>query len=274
MKTPLRIFSIVALLIMIGLCSYAQNKGTSAQGNKLNKHLLWADEFDYTGLPDSTIWDYEIGYIRNKEAQYYTLKRLENARVENGTLILESRKEDFEGFKYTSASINTLDKKSFDGNFRVEISARLPQGKGIWPAIWMMGVNRKTIGWPKCSELDIMEFVGHTPNTVYATMHWADSTIGYNYKSKGDKAILTTLHDTFHLYVLERKDDQIQVFVDDQCILTFQVPATAYPGSFTTPLYLLLNTAIGGSWGGDIDDSIFPQQFIIDFVRVYNLGMK
>ena len=270
----IRIFLLTVLSFFILPKTFSQKTAPDKSGESRKIQLIWSDEFNYTGLPDSTIWSYEVGYIRNKESQYYTCKRTENTRVENGTLIIESLKEEFEGFQYTSGSINTLDKKSFEGDFRVEVRARLPKGKGIWPAIWMMGVNRKTLGWPKCSELDIMEFVGHTPNTLYATMHWADSTVDFKHMSQGEKTRMRTLHDSYHLYALERTGKQIKVFVDEDCILTFEPPLTAYPDSFTGPLYLLLNTAIGGSWGGEIDNSIFPQQFVFDYVRVYSLAVK
>lgn len=254
------------------ISSCAQEPALKAQEklpSELEKKLIWADEFDVDGLPNSSNWAYEEGYIRNNEKQYYTKTRQENVRVEKGSLIIESRKEAFNNFEYTSGSINTLGKKAFTGDFRIEVRAKLPQGKGIWPAIWMMGTNISTIGWPKCGELDIMEFVGHTPGTIFGTMHWADSSINYAYKSQGGKLNLNTLHDTFHVYGLERKGSNIKVFVDDQYYLDFNVPQTAYVGSFTAPVYLLLNTAVGGSWGGPIDDTIFPQKFEIDYVRAY-----
>lgn len=243
----------------------------SCQSQEVSNPLIWADEFNQDGLPNSKFWVYEVGYIRNNEKQYYTEKRLENVRVENGYLIIESKKEDYKNFLYTSGSINTLGKVSLSGDFRIEVRAKLPKGKGIWPAIWMMGTNRSKVRWPKCSELDIMEFVGKDPKTVYGTMHWADSEKDYKHKSKGGKIKVSNLHTQFHVFGLERKGSHIKVFVDNQFYFEFDVPSTAYKGSFTSPLYLLLNTAIGGSWGGKIDDSIFPQKFVIDYVRVYQL---
>lgn len=271
MKAILKKFkTATALLLLCTGSLFAQKEAIPGSTTvKTVWKLQWSDEFKKNGLPDSTIWGYEVGYIRNREAQYYTYRRPENVRVENGVLIIESRKEEFEKFHYTSGSINTLDRRSFTGDFRVEIRAKLPQGKGIWPAIWMMGINRKDVGWPRCSELDIMEFVGHTPNTVYATMHWSDSTINFATKSRGEKTLIADLHNSFHNYALERVGSKICVYIDDLCYLQFTVPPTAYEGSFTLPLYLLLNTAVGGSWGGEIDDSIMPQKFVIDYVRAY-----
>ena len=264
-----RLFSTLLITVLIVNCAKAQISATK----KINAVLVWADEFNGTGLPDSSKWGYEVGLVRNNEKQYYTLGRTQNVRQEGGNLVIESRKEDFSGARYTSASINTLDKRSFEGDIRVEVRAKLPQGKGIWPAIWMMGANIKQVGWPKCSELDIMEFVGHTPGKVFGTLHWWDSSIATDDKhlSKGGNLMISDLHTTFHIFSLERKDKTIALFIDGKNFLTFAAPPTAYEKTFTGPLYLLLNTAIGGSWGGDIDDSIFPQRFLIDYVRVFKL---
>lgn len=260
MTSNTKLFFIAALAIIL-----FQNC-TKEKDNK----LIWSDEFNYSGHPDPDKWGYEKGYVRNKEKQFYTDSRLENVRVENGHLIIETKKDNYNGHKYTSGSINTDGKYSFTGNFRVEVYAKLPSGKGIWPAIWMMGMNRSKIGWPKCSELDIMEFVGHTPKTIYNTMHWYDNT-KKGHKSSGKNVKLDDPHNSFHTYALERKGNTIKTFVDTTCVMTFSVPENSYKGSFTSPLYLLLNTALGGSWGGEVDNTILPQKFIIDYVRVYKL---
>jgi len=265
----IRFFSAVLVLLLIINCAKAQNITTDT-----NKAVLvWADEFNGTGLPDASKWGYEVGFVRNNEKQYYTLNRTQNVRQEEGNLVIESLKEDFQGANYTSGSINTLGKKSFEGDIRIDVCAKLPRGKGIWPAIWMMGTNIKQVGWPKCSELDIMEFVGHTPDKVFGTLHWWDIAAMNEDKhlSKGSSLMIKDLHTAFHVYSLERKGNIISLFIDGKNYLTFSAPATAYEKTFTGPLYLLLNTAIGGSWGGDIDDSIFPQKFLIDYVRVYKL---
>jgi beta-glucanase (GH16 family) len=237
------------------------------------KKLIWKEEFNYKGLPNPKKWGYETGFVRNSEKQYYTKARVQNAEVKHGNLIITSLKEDYQGASYTSASINTLGKQSFEGNIRVEIKAKLPSGKGIWPALWMMGTNVNQVGWPKCVEFDIMEFVGHTENTVHANLHWWDSASVQDNKksSKGGTITFTDLHTDYHIYVLERRGDSITVFVDDQVYLTVKGPTTAYNKSFTDPLYLLINTAVGGEWGGPIDDSIFPQKYYVDYVRVFKL---
>lgn len=266
----MRILStIIILLILMVSCKQTKELTTSGSPNK----LIWADEFNHNGLPDSTKWGYEVGFVRNDEKQYYTKSRKENTYVQDGMLVITSLKEDYKNAHYTSSSLNTLGKQSFAGDIRIEVKAKLPSGKGIWPAIWMMGSNITKVGWPKCSELDIMEFVGKTPNTVYGTLHWWDSAAPEQNRhlSKGSNLPFTDLHTNFHVYGLERRGDIIKLYVDDNYYLTFTPPATAFPGSFVDPIYLLINTAIGGSWGGDIDDTIFPQKFYFDYVRVYKI---
>ena len=264
----------IAIIMLTGLlvsCKQQAKLTSSTSGNK----LIWADEFNKDGLPDATKWDYEVGFVRNDEKQYYTKARKENTNVEDGMLVITSLKEDYKDAHYTSSSLNTLGKQAFEGDIRVEVKAKLPEGKGIWPAIWMMGANINKVGWPKCSELDIMEFVGKTPNTVYGTLHWWDSIANKeqnHHLSKGANLPFTDLHTAFHVYGLERRGNVIKLFIDDNYFLTFTPPATAFPGTFVDPVYLLINTAVGGAWGGDIDDNIFPQKFYFDYVRVYKLG--
>ncbi|HEY5464922.1 MAG TPA: glycoside hydrolase family 16 protein [Hanamia sp.] len=265
-----RIFTPLVLFLLC-TCATAQQVNYKLLGKK--GRLLWKDEFNGSGLPDSSKWGYEEGFVRNNEKQFYTKARIENCYEKDGNLVIESKKENYKDAAYTSASINTLGKHSFKGKIRIEVRAKLPEGRGIWPAIWMMGANGPEVGWPRCSEIDIMEFVGHIPKTVWGTLHWWDSTSTESKKnlSKGSKLLFDDLHTNFHVYGMERRGNRIQLFVDDHYYLDFTVPSTAYPASFTEPLYLLLNTAIGGDWGGPIDDSIFPQKFYIDYVRVYKL---
>jgi beta-glucanase (GH16 family) len=232
--------------------------------------LVWADEFNKEGLPDESKWDYEVGFIRNREKQYYTKARLENARAENGTLIIESRKEKYEKGDYTSASLHTRYKANWLYG-RIEVRAKLPTGRGMWPAIWMLGINRGEVGWPTCGEIDIMENVGFDPDTIHANAH----TKACNHvkrTNKGSKIKTEKPYDKFHVYAIEWTEDRIDFFLDDQKYFTFENERTGndvWP--FDKPHYLILNAAIGGSWGGQkgIDDTIFPQKYTIDYVRVY-----
>jgi beta-glucanase (GH16 family) len=250
--------------------------------------LVWKDEFDKPGLPDSTKWEYDFGFLgKNHEKQFYTRARGENARVEDGVLIIEARKERYsnpapkskgdergkrgsEHADYTSASLTTRGKGEWTYG-RIEVRAKLPSGRGTWPAIWTLGTNIDRVGWPTCGEIDIMEFVGFEPGIVHGTVH----TKKFNHAihtSKGNKTAVPDASAAFHVYSVEWDDRKIDFFVDDHKYFTFHNPGTgtdAWP--YDKDQYLILNLAIGGDWGGQkgVDDRIFPQRYYIDYVRVY-----
>ena len=232
--------------------------------------LVWSDEFEYEGLPDSTKWNYEVGYIRNSEKQYYTEKRYENARVEDGNLVIEARKEDYKDMKYTSASIHTKNTASWT-NGRIEVKAKLPTGKGTWPAIWMLGTNISDVGWPECGELDIMENVGYDPNHIHFNIH----TEAYNHVKGTNKGATITAnkpYENFYVYAIEWFEDRIDFYFNDTKTFTFKNEEKTWKEwPYFEPEYFIINLAIGGSWGGQqgIEDSIFPQKYYIDYVRVY-----
>jgi beta-glucanase (GH16 family) len=248
--------------------------------------LVWSDEFDKPGLPDPAKWTYEEGFVRNNELQYYTRGRPENARLENGMLVIESRQEKWPNpaydpnakgnsrrsrqfADYTSASLTTRGIVNWRYG-RIEVRAKIPHGRGMWPAIWMLGSDRSA-GWPACGEIDIMEFVGHDPNTIHGTIH----TAKYNHiqqTQKGAKLTTQAPYDDFHIYAIEWNADKIDFFFDDKKYFTYANEKTgveAWP--FDKPHYLILNTAVGGAWGGaqGVDSAIFPQKFLLDYVRVY-----
>jgi beta-glucanase (GH16 family) len=235
-------------------------------------NMVWADEFNYQGLPDQTKWDYEVGFVRNHESQYYTRSRLENARVEEGNLVIECRKESFTPanhapVEYTAASLTTQTKASWQYG-RMEVRAKLPQGKGVWPAIWMLGTNISKVGWSACGEIDIMEFVGKEPKGIHGTLHYA-----VNGKHQSDGGTLQTNQPfaAFHVYAIEWTPERIDFFFDDNKYHTVPI-AKADQGKvnpFRAAQYLILNFALGGSWGGPIDDAVLPQKFLVDYVRVY-----
>lgn len=257
---------LVALLLGLPAVAKPQAADDSAGAWK----LVWSDEFDREGRPDAAKWTYEEGFVRNREKQFYTKDRPENARVENGHLIIEARKESFGKAEYTSASLTTRGKASWTRG-RIEVRAKLPTGRGTWPAIWMLGTDRTLGGWPACGEIDIMEYVGFNPETIHANVH----TKKYNHtkgNNKGDKIQVAKPWEDFHTYAVEWFPDRLDFFVDGKKYFSYaneQSGPEAWP--FDQPEYLILNTAIGGSWGGQqgIDDSIFPQQFAIDYVRIY-----
>jgi beta-glucanase (GH16 family) len=230
---------------------------------------VFSDEFETPGSPDPAKWGYNLGYVANDEKQYYT-SRSENVRTEAGSLVIEARKEAYQGYAYTSARIHTR------GRFellygRVEVRARLPTGRGTWTAIWILGTNHTQVGWPACGEIDIMENVGFDPLRIHASVHTAD----YNHTIGTQKTASVTIGspwEDFHLYAMEWYPDRIEVFVDGQKYFTFRNDSS---GSRTWPFdkshYLILNLAIGGSWGGQqgIDDTQFPKRYLVDYVRVY-----
>jgi beta-glucanase (GH16 family) len=231
--------------------------------------LVFADEFETPGALDPAKWAYEIGYVRNDERQYYT-SRPENARAEGGSLLIEARKEAYHGYGYTSASVNTRGRFEFQYG-RVEARAKLPTGNGPWPALWMLGTNIDTVGWPACGEIDIMENVGFDPPRIHGSVHTAayNHTIGT--QKTADVTVASPWKD-FHVYAMEWYADHIDTFVDGQKYFTFTNEGTgsrAWP--FDKPQYLLVNLAIGGSWGGQkgVDDSRFPHRYLVDYVRIY-----
>lgn len=250
--------------------------------------LVWSEEFDYQGPPDPAKWVCEEGFIRNREMQYYTGARPENVRVDGRRLVIESRREKWpnaahdadasdDDWKrarpeahYTSASIKTMGKAAWQ-HARVEVRAQIPTGRGMWPAIWMLGEDMAKRGWPACGEIDVMENVGYDPETIQATIH----TAKYNHKVGNFKS--GTIHapdafSTFHVYAVEWNAQRMDFFFDDTCYFTYENEGTgpdAWP--YDQPFYLTINAAVGGNWGGreGIDDSIFPQKYLVDFVRVY-----
>jgi beta-glucanase (GH16 family) len=234
------------------------------------RKLVWSDEFDYQGLPDSTKWTYEEGYERNNELQYYTKARLENARVQDGVLIIDTRKDNFEDHPITSASVTTEGKASWSSG-RIEVRAKIPSVLGSWPAIWMLGVNRREVGWPTCGEIDILEHVGYNQDFIHANVH----TKTYNHAigtGKGDKINVEAPYSDFHIYAVEWTQERMDFFFDDQNYFSFENEGTGnaeWP--YDKPHYLILNTAFGGAWGGNegVDESELPIQFLIDYVRVY-----
>lgn len=231
------------------------------------RKLVWEENFNGTSL-DQKVWNFELGNgcpnncgWGNNEKQVYTDK---NHLLQDGNLIITIDKE---GDKYTSSRITTAGKKEFQYG-RMEARAKIPTGKGIWPAFWMLGSNISKVGWPKCGEIDILEYVGREPSEVYTTLHTQDSH-GNSVNSKKTK--IKNIEQGFHVYAIDWTKDKIEFFVDGILVYKFQPEVKSediWP--FNQPFYFILNTAVGGNFGGhDVDDSIFPQQFVIDYVRVY-----
>lgn len=234
--------------------------------------LVWQDEFEGSGPLDTTKWDFDLGGggWGNNELQYYT-DRSENARRENGYLIIEARREAYENRNYTSARLVTRDRATWNRG-RVAIRAKLPHGRGTWPAIWMLGEDISSVGWPTCGEIDIMEHVGYSPDSIFGTVH----TAAFNHiedTQLGGGIAAEDVETAFHTYHIDWTDKQIDFGMDSVRYFTFSKPdgATKAEWPFDTPHYLLLNIAVGGNWGGvmGVDTSIWPQRMEIDWVRVY-----
>lgn len=239
--------------------------------------LVWADEFNVDGLPDAGKWGFDTSRNQagwyNNELQYYARDRLENSRIAGGKLIIQARKEkltsaaDYGGQSYTSARMLTQGKADWTYGF-FEIRAKLPCGLGTWPAIWMLGKNGTE--WPLIGEIDIMEHVGKKKGEVLGTIH----TAAYNHTintQKGAATMVPDACDVFHNYQLKWDADQIVVGVDNTYFFQFANPkdGDVRKWPFSAPQYLILNVALGGDLGGQVDDTNFPVQMEVDYVRVY-----
>lgn len=238
--------------------------------------LIWSDEFNGKGLPEMTKWNYDSGGNGwgNNELQYYTNADTLNAKQSNGTLKIIALKQKKESNNYTSARLTTFGKFAFQYG-KIEIMAKLPPGKGNWPAIWMLpeSINNNTEIWPLCGEIDIMEHVGKDENKIHSSLH----SFLYNH-IKGTQVThyqyVNDVTSKFHKYGIDWTDKFIKFYIDDK--LFFE----SYKGQdgrvttnegwpFDKRYYLILNLAIGGNWGGELDDSIFPNEMQIDYVRIY-----
>lgn len=238
-------------------------------------NLEWSDEFDQSdgSLPDSTKWSYNIGTGENGwgngESQYYT-DRANNARVENGQLLIEMHKENYLGSPYTSARLLTQGTYEFQYG-RIEARLKVPNGlNGLWPAFWMLGSNIDSVGWPQCGEIDVMEYISREPYEIFGTIHGPGYSGGDAYGSI--YTLNELVSDEYHTFTVEWDENLIKWFIDGQQY--HMATPDSLPGKqwvFNDPQFLILNLAIGGNFGGSIDPTItFPQQYWIDYVRVYS----
>ncbi|MEN9547878.1 MAG: hypothetical protein RIR12_469 [Bacteroidota bacterium] len=235
-------------------------------------HLVWSDEFNTTGMPDTNKWQYDVGGHGwgNNEWQYYTHADTNNVIVKEGKLHITATKKTVEKNNYTSAKLTTKGRQLFTYG-KLEISAKLPAGRGTWPAIWMLGNNIDTAGWPLCGEIDIMEHVGYNKDSVFGSVH----TKSYNHiagtqTTKG--LFVSNPYTAFHVYGIEWSPEKIDFYIDEHKYLSFKnqhLSVNEWP--FSNPFYLILNVAVGGNWGGQqgVDESVFPATMQVDYVRVY-----
>ncbi|HHT97011.1 MAG TPA: glycoside hydrolase family 16 protein [Clostridiales bacterium] len=242
--------------------------------DNLNYELVWSDEFDYEGAPDEAKWGYDIGGSGwgNNELQYYTKE--DNSWVENGNLIIEARKEEKGGKDFTSARLISKNKGDWlYGKF--EIKAKIPDGLGTWPAIWMLPTDWEYGSWPTSGEIDIMEHVGYDQDRIHASVH----TKTYNHNIGTQKTatkVIPGVSEDFHTYTVEWLPDKIMAYIDGELYFTFEPSKYKENPShnewpFDKRMHLILNIAVGGNWGGakGMDDSIYPKQMLIEYVRVY-----
>lgn len=267
-------------LVAMAAGVFSCSPSSGAEPDNTGWVLVWAEEFDTPGLPDPQVWRHEMGLVRNKEKQLY-VDAEENCKIVDGNLVITARKERVSNPKYnpestdwraaefadyTAASI--LTKRSFHYG-RIEVRAKVPAGRGTWPAIWLLGTNISEVGWPRCGELDIMEHLGKDSKTIHSTVHYAgaDGKRAMNGKTIDLKEPAAA---DFRVYSMEWDARRVVFRVDGQQVHVFELD-TAGAGEdnpFRKPFYLLINLALGG-WGGDIDDSIFPVDYLVDYVRYY-----
>jgi beta-glucanase (GH16 family) len=270
--------AIVALIpFLTGCCIACDPKRPQSRSGWT---LVWSDEFSAPdgSLPDPKKWTYDIGGKGwgNEELEYYT-KRKENARIENGNLVITALKETYTGSdgltrEYTSARLKTpgLFAQTY-GRFEARI--KIPEGQGMWPAFWMLGEDIASAGWPKCGEIDIMENIGKEPCTVHGSLH-GPSTV----RPTSDLTSIFSLPagqnfaGDFHLYAIEWEPDIVRFYVDSNLYATFNSSRWPAGGKwvFDHPFFIILNLAVGGNWPGSPDESTkFPQSMLVDYVRVY-----
>ena len=225
---------------------------------------VWSDEFDTNGAPNSSKWGYDIGAggWGNNESQYYT-NRSDNVIVENGVLKIITKKESYQGSNYTSTRL--LSKGKFSIKYgTVEIRAKLPSGGGTWPALWMLGDNINTAGWPACGEIDIMEHVGNQLNKVFGTLHYTGHSGG---NADSSSKIISNATTEFHIYSIDWRADSIKFYIDNQLFKNFSNTSST---PFNQKFFIIMNCAMGGNFGGAIDPNFVSSTFEIDYVRVYN----
>ncbi|MDG2432712.1 glycoside hydrolase family 16 protein [Flavobacterium sp.] len=245
------------VILLFSTLAIAQPKG---------KKLVWEEQFSGKEL-NAKDWNLEVGDgcpncgWGNNERQLYSKEN--HHLVDGNFVIVASNKEG----KYAATRMNTKGKKEFTYGY-IEARAKIPRGQGIWPAFWMLGANIDQVGWPKCGEIDILEYVGKEPSTIFTSLHTQDSH-GNTINTKKTK--FEGIEQGFHLYAIDWTKDKIDFFVDHKLVYSFNPTVkneNTWP--YDKPFFILINVAIGGNFGGpEVDDTIFPQEFLIDYVKVY-----
>jgi beta-glucanase (GH16 family) len=250
----------IAWVVIAGCASFNSDQ------QKEKYTLIWSDEFEKDGAPDSTSWTYDIGRGSNgwgnQELQYYTREN-RNVQVKNGVLKITASKENG---SWTSARVKSQGKRSFKYG-KVVFRAKLPSGVGTWPALWLLGDDIPVKGWPSCGEIDVMEHVGKNPGIVQAALHTPSS----HGDTKDKNSIpVPTYNSEFHDYELVWTEAKLQFSVDGKVFYTYaptEKNQSTWP--YDHPFYLIMNVAIGGGFGGAVDESLTTATMEVDYVRVY-----
>ena len=244
------------------------NVGYTTPMSYPNYSLVWQDEFNGNSL--SSDWIYEIGTGSwgwgNNELQYY---RQDNTSVENGYLIITAKQQNFGGSNYTSSRLKTQGLNFFKYG-RIDIRAKLPYGKGIWPALWMLGESFSSVGWPSCGEIDIMELIGgngFNDRTVHGTVHWNEN--GHAMYGGSNSLPSGKFHDEFHVFSIIWDQNAIRWLRDDIQYHTINITGNNL-SAFHENFFFIFNVAVGGNWPGSPDNTtVFPQMMVVDYVRVF-----
>jgi beta-glucanase (GH16 family) len=227
--------------------------------------LVWSDEFDIAGSPDPAKWGFDLGTGSggwgNNELEYYT-NRPANVIISNGTLKIIALKESYNLSAYTSARILSNNLYSFQYG-KIDVRAKIPASMGTWPAIWMLGNNLNTVGWPACGEIDVMEQSGTKKSTIYGTLHYPTEVGPYG---DGGTTAITNASTTFHNYTALWTPSSIQLFVDG---LSYYTLTNRFSFPFNQPFFIILNVAMGGNFGGTVDPAFTTDSMEVDYIRVY-----
>ncbi|WP_396217798.1 family 16 glycosylhydrolase [Flavobacterium sp.] len=226
-------------------------------------NLVWSDEFNTDGAPDTSKWGYDLGAggWGNGESQYYT-NSANNVIVEGGNLKITAKAQNLSGSNYTSARLKSENKFEFKYG-KVEVRAKLPVGGGTWPAIWMLGENYATNTWPACGEIDIMEHKGNEPNKIHGSLHYPGNFGG---NANTNTTMITGASTQFHVYKAVWSPNSIKIYVDN---VLFHTVANSGSLPFNANFFLILNVAMGGNFGGTIDPAFSQSAMEVDYVRVY-----
>jgi hypothetical protein len=254
--------------------TFMVNDDTSGYYSPLSypgKSMVWSDEFSQNSL-DMNSWNYETGgYWYNNELQYYR-EGTNNTTIQNGKLVITAKKETYQNREHTSARLTTEGKVEYKYG-RIDVRGKFPKGQGIWPAIWLLGDDHSSVGWPACGELDMVELLGHTPQTVHGSINYGPQGNSWAYT----KTTTYTLpgedfSDKYHVFSILWEENSIKYYVDDNLYTTY-TPNNIVSGQvwrFNHPFFFILNVAVGGDWPGNPDQTTtFPQQMLIDYIRVF-----